>query len=95
VEIRLQCFSLYFYNLLWLIGRGGATIPLIVGELPKGFFMWIKTKNGDYANLNFVCLLQHDKEEWLIYETGAEGFCRSIDDETAERLIDIISKDLV
>ncbi len=59
--------------------------------------MWIKTKNGSYANLNYVSYVSYDSntKEWKIGENSGEGFWQAITEETAGRLVSLIEKDLV
>lgn len=56
--------------------------------------MWIKTKNGSYANFDSISYVYLDSyNQWCICEKG-DGFNQIIDDETAKRLIEHISKNL-
>ncbi len=58
--------------------------------------MWIKTKDGNYANFETIACIVYNKtnKEWQICENG-DGFVFFIDDDTAKRLIDKITQNLI
>lgn len=57
--------------------------------------MWVKTKQGSFANIDYVSYLHlNSDKEWIICENG-DGFSQLVDNETAERLIEYISKNLL
>lgn len=57
--------------------------------------MWIKTKEGNYANMAFLSLLWRRNNEWVISENASDGYCQPIEDETAQRLIDETAQRLI
>lgn len=68
--------------------------PFLSSSHHLGEAMWIKTKKGYYVNFDYVSFLYQDPTgEWIICEHG-DGFSQVIDDDTAKRLIENISKNL-
>jgi hypothetical protein len=59
--------------------------------------MWIITKNGDYVNLDHISLIRYEdtNKKWFVCETGAEGFSREINNDTHDRILDYISKNIL